>query len=146
MDEQLTPNPDKMLKRGFFNRLFGKPATGEPQDPDCWRYEENNIIIDLGKAQELSKPGGAIRLEDIKIPQRVVVIHGDDGKFHAFQNKCQHAGRRIDPVPGALTVQCCSVNKVTYDYNGKVLKGPAKEPLKVFPVELKEEELIISIS
>ena len=146
MESQLNPNPDKNLKRGFFNRLLGKPATGEPQNHECWRYEENKIIIDLSKTQELSEPGGAVRFEDKNIPHRVVVIHGDDSKFHAFHNKCRHAGRRIDPVPGALTMQCCSVNKVIYDYNGEVLKGPAKEPLKVFPVEVNENDLIITIS
>lgn len=146
MEGDFKPDPKKNLKRGFFNRLFGKPATGYPKDPGCWHFADKKIIIDLSKAPELSNPGGAILLEGHNIPDRVLLIHGDDGKFHAFLNKCKHANRRLDPVPGALTVQCCSINKATYDYNGNVLKGPAKEPIKVYNVESDNGKLIISIS
>lgn len=145
MEENHKPDPGKNLKRGFFNRLLGKPATDYPQDPGCWHFSDKKIIVELSKAPELANPGGAIRIEGNNIPDRVVLIHGDDGKYHAFLNKCKHANRRIDPVPGAFIVQCCSLNRTTYDYNGNVLKGAAKEPIKVYNVEIDNGKLIISI-
>ena len=51
------------------------------------------------------------RADDVRgtITARTLVVHGDDGTFHAFANRCRHMGRRLDPVPGTETVQCCSV-------------------------------------
>jgi nitrite reductase/ring-hydroxylating ferredoxin subunit len=134
----------KFLKRNILQRLFGISATQPPSQPNCWRHSENKIIIDLEHAPELAQPGGALRLEGKNLSQRVLVIHGEDGKFHAFQNSCQHMGRRLDPVPGTDTVQCCSVGKSTYDLNGNVVYGPAKGPVKVLSAKRSGESLEIA--
>ncbi len=136
---------DKSVKRNFFQRLFGIPATKKPKNPDCWNYSGGKLTVILNKAPELSNKGGAIQIEGGNLTERVLIIHGDGGQFHAFHNKCGHGGRRLDPVPGGLTVQCCSVGKSTYDYNGKVLSGSSKEPIKVYPVALEEGNLIIAL-
>jgi len=135
----------KILKRNFFLRLLGRCATAEPSDPECWAYANQRITIDLKRAAELGKPGGAIRLESDALPQRVLVIHGDDSRYHAFHNKCTHGGRRLDPVPGAETVQCCSVGKSTFAYDGKLLEGSAKEPVNVYPVQVEGDKINITI-
>ena len=89
----------KFLNRSFFQRIFGLPATQKPLDPQCWSFSDGKITIDLKRATELKKPGGALRLEGNGLPMRVLVIRGDDGKFHAFHNRCTHMGhRRLDPV------------------------------------------------
>jgi nitrite reductase/ring-hydroxylating ferredoxin subunit len=133
----------KFLKRNIFQRLFGICATRVPQNPDCWRYADGKITIDPDKAPELTRPGGAIRLEGTNLPERVVVVHGDDGRYHAFQNKCQHAGRRLDPVPQTETVQCCSIGKATYDYSGKLIHGSAKGDIKVYNVQKDSDKITI---
>src|SRR5512136_3298492 len=105
----------KFLNRSLLQRLFGLPATGMPQDPQCWTFSGGKIQIDLARAPELKAPGGALRLEGGRLPRRVLVVRAEDGRFHAFHNRCTHLGhRRLDPVPGTGTVQCCSVNKSTY--------------------------------
>ena len=136
---------EKTLKRSFFQRLFGKPATQPPKDKECWTFTDGKVIVDLSRAPELSETGGAIRLEGNEIPERVLVIHGDDGNYYAFSNKCKHGGRRLDPVPCAGTVQCCSIGKSTYDYSGKVLSGSAKEDIIIYPVKFDDGKLIIEI-
>jgi nitrite reductase/ring-hydroxylating ferredoxin subunit len=143
--ETLMPDAQKTLKRGFFRRLFGRPATEQPADESCWSCTEGRIVVDLDRAPELKEPGGAIRLESPTCPERVLVIHGDNGRYHAFRNSCTHAGRRLDPVPGASTVQCCSVGRSTYDYDGNILRGSAKENIKPFPVQLDDRKLTVTI-
>ena len=134
----------KFLPRNFFQRLLGIPATSKPQDPSCWQYSNGRLSIDLTKAPELGKPFGAIRLEGGSLPQRVLVIADDNGEYHAFQNRCTHLGhRRLDPVPGTATVQCCSVNKSTYDYRGKVVFGPAPSNITALTVTQEGNTLII---
>ena len=104
----------KFLKRSFFQRLLGISATTKPGIDDCWNYAEGKLTIDLDKAVELKIPGGAIRFEGKGLPERVLVVSGEDGDYRAFHNRCTHLGhRRLDPVPGTSTVQCCSINKCT---------------------------------
>jgi nitrite reductase/ring-hydroxylating ferredoxin subunit len=134
----------KFLERSFFQRIFGAPATPTPVDPQCWSFSDGKILIDLRRATELKKPGGALRLENGGLPMRVLVIRGDDGKFHAFHNRCSHVGhRRLDPVPGTATVQCCSVGKSTYTYDGKKIFGPPTGAIKNFKVEAEGERLTV---
>jgi Rieske Fe-S protein len=54
--------------------------------------------------------------------------------------------RRLDYVPGTETVQCCSVSKSTYAFDGSKIHGPAPEPILTYPVEVGERELRIGIS
>jgi len=139
----MEPDATKTLKRGFFQRLFGKPATLLPEDDGCWTYGDGEVTIELKLAPELMKPGGAIRLEGRDLKNRLLVIHGDDGNYYAFANECTHSNRRLDPVPGAFTIQCCSVGKTTFDYQGNMLAGSGKGPLTTYRVESSEDELTI---
>ncbi|THB68146.1 MAG: Rieske (2Fe-2S) protein [Desulfovibrio sp.] len=136
----------KVMKRGFFNRILGRPATGLPSQPDCWTQENGTIRIDLAKAPELAEPGGALRIEDEKLDQRVLVVHGMDGSYHAFANSCTHGGRRLDPVPGTGTVQCCSVGHSTFDYQGKLLAGMAKEDITRYACSVENGMLTVDLA
>ncbi len=69
------------LNRSFFQRIFGLPATPKPLDPQCWSFSDGKITIDLNRAMELKKPGGALRLEIGGLPIRVLVIRGDYEKI-----------------------------------------------------------------
>ncbi len=133
------------LKRSILQRLFGIPATKIPKDPNCWAYTAGKLVIELDRAFELAKPGGALRVEGKNLPERLLIVHGDDDNFYAFQNRCRHMGRRLDPVPGTATVQCCSVGKSTYAYDGKVLYGSAKEAVKTYDLRVQDGKLIIAL-
>jgi nitrite reductase/ring-hydroxylating ferredoxin subunit len=132
---------------GIFKRIFGICATQVPADSGCWSYSGGKLEVSLDKAPELSRKGGAIRLEGASLPKRVLVVHGQDGAFHAFPNRCTHVGhRRIDPVPGEDKIRCCSVGKSTFDYSGKLLSGSAKESLEPLAVESDGDKLVITVS
>jgi len=130
---------------GLLKRLFGICETSPPADESCWKVSGGKLEIDLGRAPELSKPGGAVRLEGDTLPERVLVFHGEDGDFHAFHNKCSHAGRRLDPVAGEPGVMCCSIGKSTFDYQGRLLSGMAKGDVRVFSIEKAEGSLVVDI-
>ena len=131
----------------IFKRIFGICATQVPANSACWSYGGGKLEVSLDKAPELSQKGGAIRLEGPSLPKRVLVVHGQDGAFHAFPNRCTHIGhRRIDPVPGEDKIRCCSVGKSTFEYSGKLLSGSAKESLEPLALESDGSKLIISVS
>lgn len=139
--------PDiKVLRRGFFQRLLGKCATELPENPDCWTYNGGIITVDLEKAKELDPVNGALRIEGDALPNRVLVIYGEDNQYHAFANHCAHAKRRLDPVPGTKTVQCCSVGKSTYDYSGKILNNEKLSDITTYPVDFSDGKLTIQVA
>jgi nitrite reductase/ring-hydroxylating ferredoxin subunit len=138
----MTPDATRSLKRNIFQRLLGKCVTREPIERDSWRYSDGKLEVDLSKIPELSDPGSAVRLEGDELPERLLLVHGDDGEYRLFRNRCTHGGRRLDPVPGASTVQCCSIGKSTFDYSGKLLAGSAKDDLVVYPVQIEGKKLV----
>lgn len=144
--DTLQPNLAKDNKLGFFSRLFGKCITQLPTNNECWTFTDGALAIDLSRAPELANLGSAIRIEDESLPERVLLVHGDDDVFRAYKNECVHGKRRIDPVPGAGTLQCCSVNKTTYDYSGTKLRGPVDGELTVYPVAVNEQQLTINLN
>ena len=131
---------------GFLSRVFGICQTKPPADGGCWRYGEGKIEIELPKAPELEADGGAIRIEGDDLPLRVLVLHGYDGEFHAYHNRCSHAGRRIDPLPESRYVQCCSVGRSMWNYEGESMAGPGKESLTAFPVRRDGTRLVVEVS
>ena len=131
---------------GILKRLLGICATQLPANSGCWTYADGKLEVILDKAPELSQKGGAVRLEGPSLPKRVLVVHGQDGAFHAFPNRCTHSGhRRIDPVPGEDKIRCCSVRKSIFEYSGKLISGSAKESLEPLALESDGSKLVISI-
>lgn len=133
------------LERNFFQRLLGLPATHKPVSPDCWSLQNGTVMVDLSKVKELAKAGSAVRLDGKGLEHSLLVVHGDDGRFHALKNVCTHGKRQLDPVPGTSTVQCCSIGASTFSYDGKLIEGPAKGPLTVYRVEEADKTLKIAL-
>ena len=137
----------KFLQRSIWQRIFGISATDKPQDESGWHYESGQLTISLDRIPELTRSGMAVRFEGKSLPVRVLVVFGENKQYQAFHNRCSHLGhRRLDYVPGTETVQCCSVNKSTYTFNGNKIHGPAPRPIDTYPVEVGERELRIRIS
>jgi len=129
----------------FLKRILGVCKTPTPANKECWEYGDNKAKVNLSLAQELINPGEALRLEGKNLPERLLIVHGSDGKFYAYCNKCTHMGRRIDPVPGKKALECCSLFRSTFDYSGTPMGGAAKQPLKSFKVKLQGDILIIDL-
>ena len=133
------------LHRNIFQRLLGICATKKPSDEGCWTFDNGKIVVDLARAPELSGVNGAIRLEAKTLPEHVLIIQGDDGEYHAFRNRCTHGKRRLDPMPGMVQVQCCSIGKSIYDYNGKIISGSAKDDIQAYPVIVDNGKIVITL-
>lgn len=134
------------LRRNIFQRIFGICATKPPADENCWTYENGRLMVDLARAPELSSDNSAIRLEKKgNLSERVLIFKSDDGQYHAIRNQCAHAKRRLDPVPGQQQVQCCSIGKSTFDYEGKLVSGMAGGDVRAYPVAVEDGKLVITV-
>lgn len=131
----------KLLKR-----IFGICETPLPADTTAWVMGAGKVSIELDKMPELKKPGSGVRLEGRGVNPRLLVFHGDDGQFHAIANRCTHMGRRIDVIAGTNTIQCCSVGKSTFTYEGELVGGSAKKPVNTFPVSVEDNLLTITLN
>jgi Rieske Fe-S protein len=130
----------------LLKRILGICETPKPADAECWRYSDGRVEVDLKRAPELAKAGGAVRLEGRGLPVRVLVVRGEDGVFRAYRNQCTHlGGRRLDPLPGAGVLKCCSVGQSVFAPDGKNVSGPAPKPIAVFAIEAQGERLLIKL-
>lgn len=130
----------------ILKRLFGIPETALPVDPGAWSVQDGLVRIDLSRMPELKTPGSGVRLEGDGLKRRLLVFHGDDGQYHAVANHCTHMGRRIDPIAGTRRIECCSISKSTYTYDGQPVGGAAKKPLQAFAVMLDAATLTITLT
>jgi nitrite reductase/ring-hydroxylating ferredoxin subunit len=130
----------------WFKRFLGISSTPAPKDHACWKFSGYTIEIDLQRAPELAQPGGALRLEEKGLPQRMLVVRLANGNVRAFHNRCSHMrSRRLDPIPGTNHLCCCSRQGSRFDENGKVIKGPAHSPIAVYDVEVSGAKAFISL-
>jgi len=130
---------------GFFKAILGICRT-PPLDAALWTAEGNQVTIRLDKTAALIPVGGATRLEGKGLASSVLVVHADGDEYLAFENRCTHGGRKLDPVAGKEELRCCSVNHSRFDYQGNKLSGPAEGSLKKYPVERRGEELVVTLS
>ncbi len=130
----------------FLKRIFGICETPIPGDPQAWSAQNGSVRIDLTRMPELKTPGSGVRLEGQGLDPRLLVLHGDDEKYHAIANCCTHMGRRIETMAGSNTIQCCSVSKSTFTYDGQPVGGAAKKPVKIYPVTLDGVTLTITLT
>jgi cytochrome b6-f complex iron-sulfur subunit len=128
----------------FFKALLGICET-PPLAAELWAVEENQVTIRLGEAAALGPVGGAVRLGGKGLASSVLIVHAGADEYLAFENRCTHAGRKVDPVEGTRELRCCSIGHSTFDYEGNRLSGSAKGPLKKYPVEKRGEELIVTL-
>ncbi len=132
------------MKRSIIQRILGICATPMPRDAGCWRIEGSRVVVDLARAPELAGRYGAVRLEGRGLARRILVYRDGDGRVHALHNRCRHMGRRLDPVPGADGVQCCSIGVSRFDDEGHVRGGLSHEDVVAFPVTEEEGRLVIA--
>ena len=130
----------------FLKRLFGICETPLPGNADAWTVENGAVRIDLARMPELQPAGSGVRLEGSGLDPRLLVFHGDDEQYYAVANRCTHMGRRIDTIAGSNTIQCCSVSKSTFTYDGSPVGGAAKKALTTYPVALEGETLVVTLS
>lgn len=129
---------------GFFQALLGKCDT-KPLDVGLWKIEGDKVKVQIEKAA-VGK-GGATYLFGNGLKKPILIVRTAEDKYLAFENSCPHGKRKIDPVLGEAKLRCCSLGHSTFDYDGKVLGGPAKGrgTLKRYAADMSGGELVITL-
>ena len=87
--------------------------------------------------------GETLRLE---VGGTVLVVARSGGRFFAFQEFCTHRfGPLSEGCIRGTEVECPWHRSEFEMQTGKVLRGPAKVDLKVFPVRVERGDLLVSV-
>jgi nitrite reductase/ring-hydroxylating ferredoxin subunit len=129
----------------IFKAIFGICETKE-LDSASWRMDGGKVVVKLEDAPALNNKDGAVYLKGGALAKPILLVRTDDGVILAFANRCLHMlGRKVDPVPGESKLRCCSLGHSEYGYDGQVIKGPAKEPLVKYAVEMKDGDIVVTL-
>ena len=147
LDRPLASVTDGMAMAGLMGivkSIIGICET-KPLDLQLWEIEGSTVRVKVNQVTELSSKGGAVYLKGKGLDDPVLIVRTQDDEYLAFANKCPHGRRKIDPVPGEPMLRCCSIGHSTFDHDGNVTKGPAKEPIVRYAAELNEGNLIVTL-
>lgn len=81
-----------------------------------------------------------VRNATLKWP--VAVYREADGAYKALLMRCTHQGAQLKAGDGELT---CAAHNSSFATDGTVTSGPAKQPLRTFPIRTEGEHLLISL-
>ncbi len=127
-----------------FKAMLGICET-KPLSPDRWSLEGNKVKVKLSQMPEPLPKGGAVYLKGGGLSKPVLLLRNEDDRYLAYEDRCTHFGRKLDPLPGEAKLRCCSLFHSTYDLDGKNISGAAKSPLKCYTVEQSNGDLEITL-
>jgi len=127
---------------------FGVSATAQAAE-GSFSLEGNTLVLDLAKNPVLKTPGGSVKLSvknNAAVETKILVLCSDSGIYKAVPNKCTHGGMELEYKQAEKHIRCVSFGKSEFDLTGKVLKGPAPNPLKMYSVSVKGDKLFIALT
>lgn len=112
-------------------------------EPESLTKGEHSFIIDLTKAPSLAKKGNAVYVDNKEKEIRTILVRVKKNRFQAFSRHCTHGNQALSYIPERKLLQCNSYNHSLFDLDGSVWKGPAPDPIKVYPVKYDKNRLEI---
>jgi naphthalene 1,2-dioxygenase ferredoxin component len=82
----------------------------------------------------------------VEVAGKEIALYWVDGAVYATDNVCTHALARLSD--GFLDGDCieCPVHQAVFHVTtGKVMAGPATEPIKTYPCRVEGEDVLIDI-
>ena len=67
----------------------------------------------------------------------------NDGSYTALLLRCTHADNQLIPAGNGFK---CTLHGSAFDDEGRVTKGPAERPLKKYPTQIMNDQIIITLS
>ena len=102
-----------------------------------------DVTVEIGEGSPVAKVGGSQVIDTSA--GKIIVIHSAEKTYLAYSAKCTHKGALLeyDPIGNKLN---CPKHGSSFDgAEGKVLRGPAEDPLKSFPAKAADKKVIVSV-
>jgi len=86
------------------------------------------------------------KMKEYKLQGRTVTVANWQGKYYAFDNACTHAYCSLSGGDLEGTKVTCYCHGSQFDItSGKVLAPPAQKAIKVYPVKIKGDEILVGL-
>lgn len=104
----------------------------------------DTLKFSLADAPQLAPLGGSVIVKESGLPGPLIVVHVGEDEYRAFSAKCTHFGMPLAYDRDSGQLRCGSIGHSTFDLEGNVTKGPAKTPIKRYPVTVESQKLRIA--
>ncbi len=104
--------------------------------------QDGRVIVDIAQYRELDTVGGAIQI----LPnngQAFILVRSDESTFRALSSVCTHLGCDVRLNRFGFRCPC---HGSAFDFTGKVVTGPASEPLAAYPIVKEGDRLIVLVN
>jgi Rieske Fe-S protein len=107
--------------------------------------QDGAVSLALADYPELQTAGGVLPVKPAGAKKPVMIVRGEGEQFSAFSLKCTHLGCTVGWNGEARTFDCpCHGSR--FEIDGKVKKGPAKQPWTAYAVTSDGATLRFSIA
>jgi 3-phenylpropionate/trans-cinnamate dioxygenase ferredoxin component len=101
------------------------------------------VWVDVGREQP--EPGEEVR--SIRHDERYLAVASVDGTWYGFADVCTHDECPLaDGILRASSIECGCHGSVFDVRTGAVMRGPANEPIAVYPTEVRAGRVWIQVS
>ena len=100
------------------------------------------LTLSLARYPQLTRAGGSLKVRPAGTDTTIYVLALEGGRVAAVSPICTHRGCTVG-IEGALLV--CPCHGSTYDREGRVLRGPAADPLRAFAATRSSTEIVIHL-
>jgi 3-phenylpropionate/trans-cinnamate dioxygenase ferredoxin subunit len=85
-------------------------------------------------------------IKGFMIGDKKVAIANAGGKFYAFEDRCSHAGAKLSTGLLMGSMVMCMSHGAQFDLvTGKPLTMIAHDPIKVFPVKVEGDDVLVEL-
>jgi cytochrome b6-f complex iron-sulfur subunit len=99
--------------------------------------------IDVGPADKLPV-GGQLSVTAPELDDKILVARVSTEQLHAVSIRCTHFGSEVNLVASEKRFRCNSHGS-QFGYDGSVIEGPAKEPLKTYEVIEQDGRILVIV-
>ena len=127
------------------NGISNTPAASS----QCFTVKDDRMFIHLKKTNSLSYSGGTLKLSYIDpgtlARTKVLLIHTGNNQYQAYENKCTQCGGELEYDSTSRIINCVSIARSKFNLKGEVIKGPARENLRLFPTSMEGDEIVLDL-
>ncbi|MCC6316354.1 MAG: Rieske (2Fe-2S) protein [Gemmatimonadaceae bacterium] len=103
---------------------------------------EGRLELPLDRFPELTQRDGALRFQVAGRDEPIDVLAMGAGAYVALSPICTHLGCTVE-VQGSVLV--CPCHGSTFERSGRVVRGPAEQPLARYEVSLRADGTLIIV-
>ncbi len=136
---------ERRISRGTFIRLGAAAGMGAVSVVGSAACSSSDGGKEVARGQVIAKgadlaPGSALAFTDAATGKPGVLVHLKSGEFVAYYAECTHQGCTVSYRAKDKGYLACPCHGSVFDpaSGGKVVSGPADEPLPRLPIEIRD--------